>query len=106
MPGTEGAPNGGVALIKFNDSSIEGLPINKLRFNFETGKDQNLQSVFSFGASVNPTSNRNRNVFPVESQPAECLDHDLYFFSQLGMAEVVSKKGSSLHGVVHSMTKA
>jgi sugar lactone lactonase YvrE len=34
FPGTEGAPNGGVAVVTFSDPAIQGMPINKLRFNF------------------------------------------------------------------------
>jgi hypothetical protein len=32
------------------------------------------------------------------------LDHEIHFFGGLGMAEVISKKGTTVEGVLHLMS--
>ena len=58
---------------------------------------------FAIGSMMNPVSLKNRQLVPKESKPAELLDHKLYFFGELGMAEAIPEKGSSFHGVLHRL---
>jgi len=43
--------------------------------------------------------------FPSRSVPGELKDWELCFFGQMGMASVRRRGGSSLHGVLHTVTK-
>ena len=52
---------------------------------------------------MNPVSLENRELFPIESKPAEILDYKLVFFGKLGMAEAFPEEGQSFHGVVHTL---
>ncbi len=61
---------------------------------------------FAIGAMVNPVSLRNRNIFPLESRPAELLDHNIHFFGSIGVAEAVVEQGASFHGVLHQLDAA
>ena len=61
---------------------------------------------FAIGSMVNPVSLRNRNIFPLESRPAELLDHNLNFFGSIGVAEAVVEEGASFHGVLHQLDAA
>ena len=45
-----------------------------------------------------------RNLSPLESHPAEILDHRIDFNGLGGYAEAVPKLGASFHGVLHKMT--
>ena len=56
---------------------------------------------FAIGSMMNPMSLKNRKVVPKESKPAELLDHRLYFFGPLGMAEAIPDEGYNFHGVLH-----
>jgi AIG2-like family len=59
---------------------------------------------FAIGSMMNCVSVRNRNLqleANQKGQPAELLDHQLVFYGCHGFAEVVPKKGASLHGVVY-----
>lgn len=58
---------------------------------------------FAIGSMMNPISLANRNIVPLESKPAELLDHRLYFFGTLGMAEAIADEGYSFHGVLHKV---
>jgi hypothetical protein len=42
---------------------------------------------------MNPVSLANREIFPIESKPAEILDYKIGFFGQLGMAEALYEEG-------------
>lgn len=53
---------------------------------------------------MNPVSLANRGLYPEESMPAELLDHKIYFFGSMGMAEAIPAEGKSFHGVLHKMT--
>ena len=46
-----------------------------------------------------------RNLSPLESHPAEILDHRIDFNGLGGYAEAVPKLGASFHGVLHKMTR-
>lgn len=58
---------------------------------------------FAIGSMMNPRSLANRKLVPKESKPAELLDHKIYFFGIMGMAEALEAKGESFHGVLHRM---
>mmetsp|Transcript_22613 Transcript_22613/g.52183 ORF Transcript_22613/g.52183 Transcript_22613/m.52183 type:complete len:314 (+) Transcript_22613:50-991(+) len=60
---------------------------------------------FAIGSMMNPTSLSLREIVPIESHPAEILDHKLYFFGRFGMAEGLPSPGDSFHGVVHKVDK-
>ena len=59
---------------------------------------------FAIGSMMNIVSITNRKVFPVESFPAEALNHILEFGGKLGMGLATPKEGESFHGVVHKLT--
>jgi len=42
---------------------------------------------------MNPVSLKNREIEPIESIPAEILDHKIYFFGDSGFAEAIEEKG-------------
>ena len=48
---------------------------------------------FAIGSMMNPVSLANREIFPIESKPAEILDYKIGFFGQLGMAEALYEEG-------------
>jgi len=58
---------------------------------------------FAIGAMLNPVSLANRKIFPLESRPAELLDHNIHFFGSIGVAEAVVEEGASFHGVLHKL---
>lgn len=53
---------------------------------------------------MNPVSLSNREIFPIESWPAEILDFKIYFFGLMGMAEAVPEEGQTFHGVLHKVS--
>ena len=53
---------------------------------------------------MNPVSLNNRDVFPLESKPAEILDYKIVFFGKAGMAAAQHQVGESFHGVLHKLT--
>ena len=58
---------------------------------------------FAIGAMLNPVSLANRKIFPLESRPAELLNHNIHFFGSIGVAEAVVEEGASFHGVLHKV---
>lgn len=58
---------------------------------------------FAIGSMINPVSCAARDMFPKDSKPAELLDHHLYFFGEIGIAEALPREGSTFHGVAHLM---
>ena len=54
---------------------------------------------------MNKVSLNSREIFPVESKPAEILDFDLIFFGGSGMACAEVKEGKSFHGVLHKLVE-
>lgn len=54
---------------------------------------------------MNKVSLNSREIFPVESKPAEILDYDLIFFGGAGMACAEAKEGKSFHGVLHKVSQ-
>ena len=60
---------------------------------------------FAIASMMNPRGITNRNVHPIESKPAELIDHKIYFFGGFGYAEAIPEKDSSFHGVLHRLDK-
>ena len=61
---------------------------------------------FAIASMINPISLRARDINPLVSFPAKIIDYSLRFRGTFGMAEAVSCKGSSFHGVVHKLSHA
>ena len=61
---------------------------------------------FAIGSMMNPRSVANRGLDVKESKPAELIDHKIYFFGSMGMAEAIAEKGQSFHGVLHRVDQA
>ena len=59
-------------------------------------------SYFAIGSMINPVSLKGRDLVPQKSEPAVLLDHKLYFFGEMGMAEAIACEGLSFHGVIHT----
>jgi hypothetical protein len=59
---------------------------------------------FAIGSMINPVSISLRDVHPIVSHPGEILDYKLEFLPSNGMAEAVSCKGASFHGVLHQLS--
>ena len=53
---------------------------------------------------MNKTSITNRKVIPLESFPAEALDHILEFGGGMGMGIATPMPGKSFHGVLHKVS--
>ena len=60
---------------------------------------------FAIGSMMNPISLKGRNLVPLESRPAELLDHKIEWFGAEGMATATPTPGESIHGVAHLMTE-
>ena len=58
---------------------------------------------FAIGSMMNPMMFSNRGIHPVESMPAELLNHKIIFYSSFGFATAVCSKGNSFHGVLYKM---
>ena len=56
---------------------------------------------FAIGSMMNKVSLNNREIFPIESKPAEIQDYELIFFGGSGMACAEPAPGKSFHGVLH-----
>lgn len=59
---------------------------------------------FSMGSLMNPISLYLRNITPIMSYPAKCLDYKMIFRGLNGMADIETCPGSELHGVVHLLS--
>jgi hypothetical protein len=68
--------------------------------------DETTVFFFAIGAMMNKVSLELRKVVPIQSWPAEIIDHDLGFFGSLGFAEAIPSEGKSFHGVLHKLHKS
>ena len=68
-------------------------------------EEEDIVWYFAIGSMCNPISMTNRELHPIESFPAEVMDHELHFFGSSGMAGAIAQEGKSFHGVLHKMTK-
>lgn len=59
---------------------------------------------FAIGSMINPISINLRGIKPLASVPAELLNHRIGFFTAMGIAETIPDEGSSLHGVMHTLS--
>jgi hypothetical protein len=55
----------------------------------------------AIGSMINPISLHLRDIKPLISYPAKCLDHRLVFRDHTGMADIEPCKGEEFDGVVH-----
>ena len=69
----------------------------------KAGDDEELLWYFAISSMMNPTSMSLRGVKAIESQPAEIMDHKLYFFGSFGFAEALPSPGCTFHGVMHRL---
>lgn len=56
---------------------------------------------FAIGSMTNPISLYLRDLTPLLSYPAKCLDYRLVFRAPCGMADIQASQGEEFHGVVH-----
>ena len=60
---------------------------------------------FSIGSMTNPISLYLRDLIPLMSYPATCLNHKVIFRSAAGMADIEGCCGAEFDGVVHLLTE-
>lgn len=59
---------------------------------------------FAIGSMINPISLHLRDLIPLFSYPAKCLDYNLVFRGFGGMADIEACPAAEFHGVVHLLT--
>ena len=60
---------------------------------------------FAIGSMINPISLHLRDLTPVVSYPAKCLDYQLVFRGMAGMGDIEACPGAEFHGVVHLLSE-
>lgn len=66
--------------------------------------DRKFVWYFAIGSMINPISLYLRDLIPLMSYPATCLDHRVVFRGAVGMADIEERSGSTFDGVVHLLT--
>lgn len=59
---------------------------------------------FAFGSMMNPISLYLRQLIPLKSYPATCVDHKIVFRHPSGMADIEACQDSQFEGVIHLLT--
>lgn len=59
----------------------------------------------AIGSMINPISLYLRDLVPLMSYPATCIDHNVVYRGAMGMANIEPCSGASFDGVVHLLTK-
>ena len=59
----------------------------------------------AIGSMINPISLYLRDLIPILSYPATCLDHELLFRGHVGMADIEPSPQAQFHGVVHLLSE-
>ena len=59
----------------------------------------------AIGSMINPISLYLRDIIPVLSYPATCMDHNVVYRGQMGMANLEACPSGTFDGVVHLLTK-
>ena len=77
--------------------------MNEEQTNSKSSGEPDYVNYFAIGSMCNKVSLSLRNLHPLESHPAEILDHEIYFFGKLAFAEAIYKPNASFHGVLHKM---
>jgi hypothetical protein len=60
---------------------------------------------FAIGSMINPISLYLRDLMPIMSYPATCLDHNIIFRGAGGMADIEACSGAEFDGVVHLLSE-
>ena len=102
---TSNTANRMISPIRQANGPTESPQVKSAMINNSFGAERTFW-YFAIGSMMNPISLSNRKLVPKESKPAELLDHRLYFFGSLGMAEAIADEGYSFHGVLHKMDEA
>lgn len=77
--------------------------MNEEQTNSKSSDESDYVNYFAIGSMCNKVSLSMRNLHPLDSHPAEILDHEIYFFGKMGFAEAIYKPNASFHGVLHKM---